>query len=462
MQQSSLLIRGFEPTRQVNESQLGSAQILPALVEQLIVSRHADSGFTLEDAVTMIATLEQVISNSERHLLEAVYKEQQQSPQELLSHENANSIIETYMVHWTASNDEKLVRLLMERPEKRNILYPHWDEMTDFAHGMLFTTEFTQQHLHKQSGSAAFALGHSFDDVHKAVGGITRTFASYWEAECQMIKSSLVALDKTGTGRVALADFYGANSDGNWRFGESEAYLRELGALDESSAWRGKQVIIPNYLLGASNCIVTTPHYLVCCVNECESILNEIEDASGAPTAVPDDVLSLVSGMADFNDDPPKVGRALCEQLHRIAETHGGRVPLHGRLFAQWLHYVFPRECPFPHKAGSFSALAPKEFGEYLASDGEVDTYASKRSSTENQEIVAEEREWMSQWSEEEELHADYSEHLTAPWESSRITVGSGFLVLAALAFLTIGSRASGSGLKGQSTYSYDAKAHFV
>merc|ERR1740123_195247 len=118
-----------------------------------------------------------------------------------------------------------------------------------------------------------------------------------------MIKSSLVALDKTGTGRVSLSDFYGANADGEWRFGESESYLRELGALDESSAWRGKQVIIPNYLQGTSNCIVSTQNYLVCCINECEEILGEIEAAVGAPVAQPDNILELIQNTTNYDDE---------------------------------------------------------------------------------------------------------------------------------------------------------------
>merc|ERR1719440_847863 len=177
---------------------------------------------------------------------------------------------------------------------------------------MVKSMEFTKQRDPRPGHArAAFAQSYSFEDVHEAVGGITKTFASFWETECQAIKGSLSALDKTGSGRIRLADFYGANSDGEWRFGESESYLRELGALDESSAWRGKQVILPNYLLGASNCIVTTKHYLVCCVNECETVLNEVEDAVGAPTALPDEILPLVLGMSSYNDEPPKIDQAL-------------------------------------------------------------------------------------------------------------------------------------------------------
>ena len=89
-------------------------------------------------------------------------------------------------------------------------------------------------------------------------------------------------MDRDGTGRVRLKNFYGTGLEKYWRFGESERYLRELGVLDESSPRRGKQVMIPNYLQVASNCIVTTPQYSVCCKNECEQLLGDIELAIDA------------------------------------------------------------------------------------------------------------------------------------------------------------------------------------
>jgi len=39
--------------------------------------------------------------------------------------------------------------------------------------------------------------------------------------------------------------------------------------------------------------------------------------------------------------------------LQEVADAHDGRVPIHGRLFAQWLHHLFPHECPYPHLSGS-------------------------------------------------------------------------------------------------------------
>merc|ERR1712048_571692 len=149
---------------------------------------------------------------------------------------------------------------------------------------------------------AAWGGQYTFEDAHEAVGAITKQFASFWETECQMIKQSLVALDKTGSGRVSISDFYGANADGEWRFGESEAYLRELGALDETSAWGGKQVIVANYLQGANNCIVSTQHYFVCCMNECEPILNEVEDYVGGPLGTADEILDILMNLTSFED----------------------------------------------------------------------------------------------------------------------------------------------------------------
>ena len=54
--------------------------------------------------------------------------------------------------------------------------------------------------------------------------------------------------------------------------------MRDLGALDETSRWHGSQVVIPNYLLGPNNCIVSSTYYNVCCVNECEAKLKRVED----------------------------------------------------------------------------------------------------------------------------------------------------------------------------------------
>ena len=41
---------------------------------------------------------------------------------------------------------------------------------------------------------------------------------------------------------------------------------------------------------------------------------------------------------------PRALSQALQMRLREVASLHGGRVPIHGRLFAQWMHHAFPRE----------------------------------------------------------------------------------------------------------------------
>merc|ERR1719464_1583363 len=146
-------------------------------------------------------------------------------------------------------------------------------------------------------------------------------------------------MDPHHTGRVPLPNFYSAALESEWHFVESEAYLRELGALDETSKDRGNQVIIPNYVQAAPNCIVTTDQYFVCCRNECEDIFEEIEAAIGAPMATPSQIVDVVHNMSSqetLDDDfPPTLEGPLLRQLESIAKTHDGQIPLHGRLFAQ-------------------------------------------------------------------------------------------------------------------------------
>merc|ERR1719446_1699768 len=57
------------------------------------------------------------------------------------------------------------------------------------------------------------------------------------------------------------------------------------------------------------------------------------------------------------------VNGTLFTLLEEIATHHSGLVPVHGRLFSQWLHYAFPHECPYPHMAGTISRDWAKKQG---------------------------------------------------------------------------------------------------
>jgi len=93
-------------------------------------------------------------------------------------------------------------------------------------------------------------------------------------------------------------------------------------------------------------------------MDECEDILGRLEQVVSAPEASPTTILSMIPTIASATMPS---GRTLSpwmqQRLDEVAKHHDGMVPLHGRLFAQWLHYAFPRECSFPHVAGSIKPV---------------------------------------------------------------------------------------------------------
>merc|ERR1719296_696209 len=394
--------------------------------------------------------------------METVYKKKGVPFNTLLIRKDLQALMVDYMVYWMLGDDLEGAEILLSNRKMLPDHIPHWDAISTMVQGSVRALEFARQRAPRAgAGHTTFTARYSFEDALDVAGSVGRNFAFFWESQCQDIKTSLLALDNTGSGRVRLPDFYGANKDGEWRFGESEEYLRELGALDETSASRGKQVMIPNYMQAVSNCIVTRPHYLVCCLNECEEILGQVEAAVGAPVATEEEILAAVGDLTNGDDEDAKIDDAMRDQLRRMAETQGGKVPLHGRLFAQWLHYAFPRECPFPHRAGTAAARTPTQFGESFAVTSEdvnkhvTEDIVQKDLGGANASVDF--GEWMSQWSEEEELLADYSTQLREPWGASRFLLAGGALA-ALLGLLSL----RGGAPKPTSGFTAAAHSHYV
>jgi len=157
--------------------------------------------------------------------------------------------------------------------------------------------------------------------------------------------------------------------------------------------------------------------------------MGEIEVAIDAPSATPAKIISVVGNMTSpttlDDDEPAHLTEDLRKQLEQIAKNHAGMVPLHGRLFAQWLHYVFPRECPFPHKMGAVVSATPTEYGDsFIASKEDMEKLAATATDVEIPTTMGkEELQWMSQWSEDEELMVDYSSEMSGPWRGRLLSI---------------------------------------
>merc|ERR1719440_2157770 len=119
-------------------------------------------------------------------------------------------------------------------------------------------------------------------------------------------------------------------------------------------------------------------------------------------------------------------------------------VPLHGRLFAQWMHHVYPRECPYPHLSGTVENMNPTEFkvqsSDVSATKEEMREYVMQsENATEGyaDDLAVED---VSPWTPEEELFVsrpqllsvaeDHAASIPAAFRSAALLAASGSLAL--------------------------------
>merc|ERR1719326_2655984 len=165
-------------------------------------------------------------------------------------------------------------------------------------------------------------------------------------------------MDLHNTGRVKLADFYRYSKNGAWQFLEPSEQLRRLGALDESSSWLGPQVMIPNYITSMSNCITSAPYYSICCLNECDHVFQQLEARIAAPRATAQEIINALEvGLYAAN-----VSTLHRDRLLDIARINDEKIPIYGQLFARWLHFVYPQECPYPHAPGVVKRMTQEQW----------------------------------------------------------------------------------------------------
>lgn len=339
---------------------------VPSYIQGLFEQHLGGHGFGLRELTVFAATIEHLVRDEALTRLMLAYESKGLPLDYHITNAEADDVLDTYMEMFLGSSKE-------DGPEE--------EELSDtklFVHD----TRMNVQYAEMSSTNPFVETGPTFDAMGRVVDQISEKFGRFQDAECKRLKDALVEYDVRGSGRVPLSDFYSQGLTGTWQFQESANYLRQLGALDETNS-QSPRVIIPNYISSPTNCVASSPSsfYSVCCLNECEGLMAHLERGIAASEASPEDILQLVSNLAsDTVDAPRNLSSALLDRLNDIASEHSGMVPLHGRLFTQWMHHVYPRECPFPHVAGTTSPVSPDEWmqetGEScFATDEEIQQY---------------------------------------------------------------------------------------
>jgi len=320
----------------------------------LFEQRLGGRGFSLRDISILAAALELLVHQEALARLLKAFRVNGFSIDDAVNELEAEQILDTYMAIYIMessegsssemSNDDLLgLHALAEE------LYPAWNKTKQFVREVKKRVMPTRDYFFRDN------LAVVVEEIGEMYGRWQNEF------ECQPLKKDLLESEDAGpggAGRVRLADFYKmALHEEMWQFSESLVYLRHLGAIDDSDP-QNVRVIIPNYISSPTNCVDASSYYMVCCIDECEGLLASIERTFSKPELSPEEVATHVAILPSSTVPGNRTLSAwLLRRLHDVAEHHHGSVPLHGRLFAQWMHYAYPRECKYPHVSGTTDPL---------------------------------------------------------------------------------------------------------
>eukprot|EP00420_Gonyaulax_spinifera_P001323 CAMPEP_0197943996 /NCGR_PEP_ID=MMETSP1439-20131203/125190_1 /TAXON_ID=66791 /ORGANISM="Gonyaulax spinifera, Strain CCMP409" /LENGTH=605 /DNA_ID=CAMNT_0043567251 /DNA_START=86 /DNA_END=1903 /DNA_ORIENTATION=+ len=423
LQRHGWLVIGLDPAgRSFNASWPSRVALLaklPASARSLLEARLADPGLGLWGVAGLASLLEGLARVEAAERLRVVLKvmgRPETRMQENISMAEGVMSLQIYASGLILGrHPAKLTRMeVLSDSISMDEVYPNWPNVRHTLHNLLLADQ-------PHTGGLDFAA------LARVAGVVGERLAEWQTGEYESMKKQLLKLEDRGSGRVRLADFYGQSlHGGTWQLSESLPYLRELGALDESKAGHARviipnylmgpsnciantaslavcdrseceavlghleraigapeaspqeivRVIIPNYLMGSSNCIASTASLAVCDRGKCEAVLGHLERAIGAPEASPQEIVALVSNLPTATVPSNRtISLVMRHRLNNMAASSGGKVALHGRLFAQWLHHAYPRECPFPHLSGT---TKPQQTNDWLTSTG-TDYIASQQ-----------------------------------------------------------------------------------
>lgn len=371
-------------------------RLLPDRLAVFFDDRLDVHGLDLHELSVVGALIENSVSQQAEARLNLTFEALKMTSRDNLQKDDAFRVMHTYLASYILGKEDGQVNSIQYILECKKLLergaYPRWD---------------AAQKLVRETFDKIVPAGNTIITDKQILAVLEEVADHIFElenAECGVIRNRLIDMESSaGSGRVTLVDFYRSTLD-NFHaspFSETEDYLRQTGALDESDP-NSKAVMIPNYVLLESNCLGSSGAYSVCCTDECEELMDKIESSIMAPTAAPAALIDLVSSMAPKSvPENSTVTPELRRRLEEVAEKTSGQVALHGRLFAQWMHHVYPRTCPFPHEAGALESIPAADMqveATHADMKKHVEQYAS------NPKPSVSHNKGFGMWSHKEEL----------------------------------------------------------
>jgi len=347
----------------------------PARIQLVMEKLLKGHGVDLENLAALAATVVDLVNEEVAGRLHEAFDALDISANDVLSDDDSDDASRAYILSLLSDDQYRFWDRSSWQEAERDcaVNYPQWGPTlmwaTDLSHA--------HDHFHQSRRNPFVKHDNTFEDITGFMIEFGQQFGQLQMAECSGMKEYLMSFESGGTGRVPLSKFYAASS-WEFHFAENIEYLRHTHVLDESNPSR-PMVIIPNYINGKSNCLKASAFYSICCPDECERLTEQVERRIQAPSAFPALIAEVVSGLdSDTVVAPRNLSSSLLARLDDVAKSNEGRVPLHGRLFAQWMHHAFPRECSFPQIA-EHDALLPEDWRQtmqintVLISDAELE-----------------------------------------------------------------------------------------
>jgi len=339
------LIKGLEPPGTLHTGQeLQDVVVLrkaPEFTEAISEIQRSGNGFTLGDVSALVAAMERLIVDESVALLESVYELNGEDLMDWLSEDRLHEVLKSYMLvfrlgaHADLSDPLKHQEMKARAKAKEN----SWKEITSFEVNVL-----QQFNGLAQDAPVPQMRQYSFEDVAEIVREMALRYGKFQDAECRAMTQELTSLDQSHSGHVALDIFHRQPRHPiyGYKFSESAEYLRHIGALNESNS-KAPEVLIADYVNGPSNCIATSRYLSVCCLNECEVLMDQLERKVLAPAASSDVLMGV---LREFS---PNLESRHTDDLQAISVE--GSIQLSSPEFARWMQRAFPEKCPTPLQA---------------------------------------------------------------------------------------------------------------
>jgi len=344
---------------------------VPGEFRDLFAERVGTHGLDLHELAVLAATLEDMIHGEVVGSVTSAYRLFRKPVEKNLNQSEAKQVLDFYLANYYFGVN--ITSLLPEQEAGRSVRV--------FAPPQALQNFLRQVQDEVAPGLTSFAL----NDITRIVEAVSERYGQrFMETQtCEAIRSRLIQLEEAnGTGRVKLVDFYESdNSQDAFSLTEHPEFLKSVGALDTSDP-SVPRVIIPNYLNIQSNCRnPASAFYAICCMDMCEDLMDHLESEIRDPFARLEQILELVSALPSASVSAPRtLPAALVRQLEAVASHHNGLVPLHSRLFAQWMHFAYPRECKYPHISGTILNTSTEEWSattglSHTLSEADISSY---------------------------------------------------------------------------------------